>query len=160
MGIRVVVTGADAGQAVWNHLDSLPSGRTVIFVSLLRPQDQVRPHIDEAAWIIDAITCTSGVPPPQVDHTMFLQSPTMLEMLAMRVEQLAGRVENAHVVIDNLNAACMYNGLGPTQEFVHYIGNRLRGHGVPMDLLLREGSDAEALKAGLKSFVDGVDALA
>ena len=91
---------------------------------------------------------------------MVLQSPTMLEMIAMRIEQATLRIKAANVVLDNLNALTLYNGIGPVQEFGHYLANRLRTLEVAGDLLILDNDQGKEIRAAVQGFIDAEEALA
>lgn len=137
-------------------------GRTIVFVSADRPyaglvQTLQAEGVDTAAMhFIDTVSSLNGAAPShRPPNATFLPSPTMLEMLAMRVEQIAQRMGgNAHVVLDSLDTLSLYNGVNPVQEFSHYLANRLRAQGVPGDFVVRDGPASKHLHELVVSFCD------
>jgi KaiC/GvpD/RAD55 family RecA-like ATPase len=112
-------------------------------------------------WL-DAITAVADNLPraSKEDNTMYIASPTMLEMIAMRTEQLAYRTgAHAHVVLDSLNALCLYNDPRTLQEFTHYLANRLKLVGVAADFVVRPNRQGQEMLERLRGFVDTVAAL-
>ncbi|MGB1587009.1 MAG: hypothetical protein ACPHID_08220 [Thermoplasmatota archaeon] len=144
-------------QAVVQHLQGLATGAFVIYVTADRPWSVMAKRLEDATgmFAVDAISGANGmVNQARQDGVMFLQSPTMLEMIAMRVEQLARRHPNAHVVVDSLNALALYNGIGPVQEFSHYLANRLRALDVSGDFIVADNAQGQALRQAVEGFVD------
>lgn len=127
------------------------AGKKVVFVSSDRPYHALSPLLREQGvaveqvQFVDTVSSLSGSAPMQrTANALFLPSPTMLEMLAMRVEQAALRLgPGAHIVLDSLDTLSLYNGVHPVQEFSHYLANRLRSHGVHGDFVVREGPSRE-----------------
>lgn len=139
----------------------------MVFVTANRPYQVIAKYLDEAGadtakvTFIDAVTRSDGsLPEHAPDNAFFLQSPTMLEMIAMRVEQaLAREGANGHMILDSLNALQLYNGLPLVQEFSHYLINRLRTRGVSGDLVVLATPDGEVLERAISGFTDTVHRL-
>ncbi len=162
--IRVVV------QTQANHLASLAAhvvqlqqdGRAVVYVTANRPCQVVVKALlaagadVDAVTFIDTVTRSDGsIPTDPPKNAFFLQSPTMLEMVAMRVEQALARSGQAgHMVLDSLNALQLYNGLSLVQEFSHYLTNRLRTRGVSGDLIVLGTAEGEFLQQAIAGFTD------
>lgn len=134
----------------------------VVLVAANRPWANVQPVFEAEGvdfgrlFVLDAISCVNGyVQEARKDGILFLQSPTMLEMIAMRTEQIVARNAGAHVVLDNLNALTLYNGLGPVQEFSHYLANRLRAMRSSGDLLILDSDKGTEIRAAVDGFIDG-----
>lgn len=162
--VRVVVTAEEGHfQSLAEHVLRLQSaGEHVVFVTANLPYASVAQRLAAAGvdlgrmMFIDAITRSDGSRPDDApDNVYFLQSPTMLEMIAMRVEQALARSGGGHVVLDSLNALQLYNGLPMVQEFSHYMINRLRTHGVGADLVVLASADGRMLEQAVAGFTDG-----
>jgi KaiC/GvpD/RAD55 family RecA-like ATPase len=150
-------------RSVCAHARSLQAaGRSVIFVTADRPYRSLTASLREAGadpdamFFLDAVSSVDGSGPKERPaNAMFLPSPTMLEMLAMRIEQVAARTgPMAHVLLDSLNTLALYNGPLPVQEFSHYLANRLRSSGVPGDFVVRDTQDGRLLHDKVSSFTD------
>ncbi len=136
--------------------------RLVVFVTVNRPYSLVAKHLGasganiEQMIFIDAVTRSDGsIPVDAPANVFFLQSPTMLEMIAMRVEQaLAREGARGHMILDSLNALQLYNGLPLVQEFAHYLINRLRTRGASGDLVVLASADGEVLQRAVSGFTD------
>lgn len=162
--IRVVVPSAGAHVAsVTAHVRSLQdAGRKVVLVTANRPYRTLADRFEqdgmdaESVFFVDAVSCVDGVEPsPRPTNALFLHSPTMLEMIAMRTEQVVARLgAEAHVVVDCLNAFALYNGPSPVQEFSHYLANRLRSRHVDGDLLVLDNDEGKSLEDAVGGFTD------
>lgn len=127
------------------------AGKKVVFVSSDRPYHALAVALRdqgvdvERVHFVDTVSSLSGsAPVARTPNATFLPSPTMLEMLAMRVEQAALRLgPDAHIVLDSLDTLSLYNGVHPVQEFSHYLANRLRSHGVHGDFVVKDGPTRE-----------------
>ncbi len=167
--IRVVI------QTQTDHLSSLAAhvlelqqaGRSVVYATANRPYKVVAKHMEDAGvdtaavTFIDAVTRADGSRPENAPRNVFfLQSPTMLEMMAMRIEQaLALEGGDGHMILDSLNALQLYNGLPLVQEFSHYLINRLRTRGASGDLVVLATSDGEVLQQAISGFTDSAHRL-
>lgn len=151
--VRVIVPGVGGhvrplGALVRRLQDA---GKKVVFVSSDRPYHALAQALRdqgvdvERVQFVDTVSSLSGsAPPMRTANAIFLPSPTMLEMLAMRVEQAALRLgPEAHIVLDSLDTLSLYNGVHPVQEFSHYLANRLRSHGVHGDFVVRDTPSTE-----------------
>ena len=135
----------------------------MVLVTTNRPHRTIVERLQEGGvdpadvFVLDAISCVDGAQPTQrQDHAMFLQSPTMLEMIAMRTEQIVGRQSGrVHVVVDSLNSLRLYNGVEPVQEFCHYLANRLRARGASASFVVLDNEEGRDLEARVASFTDG-----
>lgn len=138
-------------------------GRQVIIVTANRPFSVLEPRLRDAGVdadavvFVDTVTLTDGSRPIGAPkNVFFLHSPTMLEMVAMRVEQALSMHDGpAHLVLDSLNALQLYNGTAMVQEFAHYLINRLRTRGAAADFVMLATPDAHQLEAAIAGFTDG-----
>ena len=137
-------------------------GKKVVFVSADRPYHGLTLALREQGvatdqmHFVDAVSSLSGsAPANRPPNATFLPSPTMLEMLAMRVEQAGLRFgPGAHIVLDSLDTLSLYNGVHPVHEFSHYLANRLRSHGLHGDFVVRDGPGSRELHDLVVSFTD------
>ncbi|MEK6985287.1 MAG: ATPase domain-containing protein [Candidatus Thermoplasmatota archaeon] len=144
------------------HIRSLQAaGQSVLYLAADRPQRQLVASFEgagvdaEKVEVLDVVTCMDGrVPSVKPARTTFLPSPTMLEMMAMRLEQMASRMTSPVVVVDSLNTLALYNGLGAVQEFSHYLANRLRTRSIAGDFIIRDGKDGKSLQEMVATFTD------
>ena len=104
---------------------------------------------------VDCVSAIEGVRPLAAPNTVFVHSPTMLEMMVMRLEQQASRAAApVHVVVDSLSALAHYNGTPPVVEFSHYLANRLRTRGLGGTFLVRDVPEGRSLRDQAAHFLD------
>ncbi len=147
-----------------HHIRALQAeGRAVILVTANRPFGALAPRLESAGVdleemvFVDTVTLTDGSRPHDAPRNVFfLHSPTMLEMVAMRIEQALSLDQRpAHLVLDSLNALQLYNGLPLVQEFAHYLINRLRTRGAAGDFIVLQTADGGILEQAVAGFMDG-----
>lgn len=159
--IRVLVPTESHAGFLAGLVRDLQAAHSVLVLSADRPSrtlletfraeglDLARLHI------LDVVSMMDGrAPAERPANTTFLQSPTMLEMMAMRVEQIAGRMQDPHVVVDSLNTLALYNGVPAVQEFSHYLSNRLRTNAIPGDFIIRDNKEGRLLHEKVSGFTD------
>lgn len=107
--------------------------------------------------ILDVLTTSLGlVPEPRPDHAVFVPSPTMLEMTAMRMEQIRRIMgPDVHIIVDCLDALTRSNPVHAVEEFTHYLVNRMRSMDVPGDLWVTDSEDGKRLAEAAHPFTDG-----
>lgn len=164
-GIQVLVPSAEKHlRSLAQHVLALQKdGLFVVLVTANRPYTTLLERFEEAGvdlagmFFLDAISSANGFQPTSPPrNVMFLQSPTMLEMIAMRTEQIVGRQSGqVHVLVDSLNALALYNGVEPVQEFSHYLTNRLRSRAASGDLVVLDNDQGADLGKRVGSFTDG-----
>lgn len=153
--------GEGHGAALAGHLRRLQEQGNVLFVTADRPMGSWTTAWNDAAldptrlFVIDAVSAMNGhQPTPRPTNATFLPSPAMLEMMALRIEQLIRRHAPVRVVIDSLNTLALYNGVAAVQSFAHYLANRLRDGDVGADMILHGDAEGTELRQRLASFVD------
>lgn len=112
----------------------------------------------DGVHFIDCVSSFNGVPPVSSPRVLHLESPALLEKIALRVDHVLRRLQGPKfVVVDSLSSLCLYNDEGMVSEFTHALVNRLRMQHVHAALLLvdRPGS---ALQDILRPMVDAVAA--
>lgn len=155
--------GEGHGAALAGHLRRLQALGPVLFVTADRPVGSwistwAQASVDPARlFVIDAVSAMNGQQPgpgAKAANATYLPSPAMLEMMALRIEQLIRRHAPVRVVIDSLNTLAMYNGAAAVQAFAHYLANRLRDADVGADLIVHADAEGAALRQRLASFID------
>ncbi len=88
--------------------------------------------------------------------TLFVESPTMLEQIMLKVELWLKRLgkENLVVFLDSVNTLAMHNDEELIQEFLHYLLNSLRARGIRVVVLSVQGQTPEEIEAILKLVCD------
>lgn len=163
VGVQVLVPQERSHlPALARHVAGLQAaGHPVVFVTADRPSHVVRRVFEEASvdggrvHCIDVITGLSGTQ-EAAENTTYLASPTMLEMIAIRIEQALCRMgPGSRVVLDSLNTLALYNGVEPMQEFTHFLANRLHLLGSGADLVVRDNADGAVILGRIECFLDG-----
>lgn len=142
-------------------------GKKVLLVTSDRPYSVLRSAADQEGvdgsglMLLDSITTTNGdVPSPRPLDVVFVPSPTMLEMVAMRVEQIHQRMGgDVHVIVDSLSSFSLYNRPKAVEEFSHYLVNRLRAIGASGALVVNDDPEGEAMRDAIAPFTDGTHPL-
>lgn len=107
--------------------------------------------------ILDVLSTSLGLAPdPRPDHVVCVPSPTMLEMTAMRMEQIRRIMgSDVHIIVDSLDALARSNPLHAVEEFTHYLVNRMRSMDVPGDLLVTDSEIGTRLADAAHPYTDG-----
>lgn len=107
--------------------------------------------------ILDVLSTSLGLAPePRPDHAVFVPSPTMLEMTAMRMEQIRRIMgSDVHIIVDTLDALARSNPVHAVEEFTHYLVNRMRAMDVPGDLWVTDSDTGQQLAQAAHPFTDG-----
>lgn len=133
----------------------------VLVVSSAWPHRDLRKAFDAArirdVMVIDLLSAMLGiVPDARPSDAVFIPSPTMLEMTAMRVEQVHRMIGGrAHVIVDSLDALARYTPRKAVEEFTHYLVNRLRSLDASGDLFVAGTEDGRKLAEAARPYTDG-----
>ncbi len=159
--VRVLIPQGSHLAAVAQHVRRLQdSGRRVLYVTA----DRTHPLLSEGfaahgvdaqgLWFLDA----AGKPDTETGGSSVVEvvpAPSMLELLAMRCEQLIYQVgPEAHVIVDSLNALMGHNDSDAVEAFTQYMARRLRRLGVPGDFVLFNNVDGMLLLDHIESCTD------
>ncbi len=157
--VRVLIPQGSHVVAIARHVRRLQEGgRRVLYVTA----DRTHPMLEKAfaghgvdtaqLRFLDA----AGQPGSQEgDVAAIVPSPSMLELLAMRCEQLIYQVgPEVHVVVDSLNALVGHNDSDAVEAFTQYMARRLRLLGVPGDFVLFNNVDGMLLLDHIESCTD------
>lgn len=82
----------------------------------------------ERVWFVDCISQIMMSPGEKHAHAVFVESPTMLENLMLKVEFLLRKTpeRNHLVVLDSINSLSIHNNAKILSEFLHILVNNLR----------------------------------
>lgn len=143
------------------HVRDLQRDGPVVFVTADRPFATwaaafAQAGVDlDALAVVDAVSAQGGLRPAMAPrNVVFLASPMLLEMVMVRVEQQAERLQAHHVVVDSISTLAFYNGVAATSAFVHHLASRLRGSSLGGHLVLRDDENRRLLSEHLLPFVD------
>ncbi len=111
----------------------------------------------EDAHFIDCISFMVGGPRQEEGPYMFVESPTMLETILVKVELWMKRLGPDHdyvVFLDSVNTLAMHNDDKIVQEFLHYLITSLRARKVRCVVLSVEGQTPKEIETILKLLCD------
>ncbi len=82
----------------------------------------------EHIWFVDCISQIMMSQAKRHDHSIVVESPTMLENIMLKVEFLLGKhpERNALVILDSINSLAIHNNTKILSEFLHILANNLR----------------------------------
>lgn len=162
--VLAITEGPRASQAVVQLAHALLERRGYgVVVCANRPAEAVRITLERAGHdvrglrFIDCISSTTGVPPPPDAATLHIESPTMLEKVALRAEQWMRRLPGpGFLLVDSLSTMAVYNGPAPVAELVHTLTLRLRALHAPAAFVLVERQAPPQLAELVRPLCDGV----
>lgn len=105
---------------------------------------------------IDAISFMVGTAHEGRGQTMYIESPTMLESIMLKVDTWLKRLKNDQtlVFLDSVSTLAMHNDTGLISEFLHYFVNNLRGRGIRTVILSVAGQTPEDVENILRLVCD------
>ena len=81
----------------------------------------------ERIYFVDAVSHTLMSGARQLDRVLFVESPTMLENIMLKVEFLLRSIEGKKfVLLDSINTLAIHNNVKILSEFLHILVNNLR----------------------------------
>ncbi len=110
----------------------LTANRTATTLSTSLSRDGVA--VDNLHFV-DCISGLAGVRASSHEKTLYVDSPSLLEKMALRVDQ-AMRRGAGFLVVDCLSTLAVHNGAPAVVEWTHGIVERARRLGVPVALLM------------------------
>jgi hypothetical protein len=134
-----------------------------VYVALTRPTRTLTRRLQDLVslndvFFIDCVTYLAEGPVEANDTTVYLESPTMLESILVKIGVQLGRVKSAEkfVFFDSINALTIYNGEKIISEFVHLLINNLAARDVSSVLISVKGQTPENIDNMLKMMCDRV----
>ncbi len=109
------------------QLDSIYVTSTIPCQSIINALQVLEIDV-EHIWFVDCISQIMMSVSEKHSHAIYVESPTMLENLMLKVEYLirkTGAKENL-VILDNINSLAIHNNLKILSEFLHILVNNLR----------------------------------
>jgi len=109
-------------------------------------------------YFVDCISYMVGKAPEKEDRVLFVESPTMVETIMLKVHTMVKMLgeEPKLVFLDSVNTLSLHNDEKIMQEFVHYLINALRVRAVPSVVLSIVDQTTEDLEIILKLVCDEV----
>ena len=82
----------------------------------------------EHIWFVDCISQIMMSASEKHPHAIYVESPTMLENIMLKVEYLIRKAKDRGtvVVVDSINSLAIHNNTKILSEFLHIIVNKLR----------------------------------
>jgi KaiC/GvpD/RAD55 family RecA-like ATPase len=105
---------------------------------------------------VDAISFMVGTASDERGQTMFVESPTMLEGIMLKVDTWLKKLKDGKkiVFLDSVSTLAMHNDPALISEFLHYFVNNLRGRGIRTVILSIAGQTAEEIENILRLVCD------
>ncbi|MEM2900112.1 MAG: hypothetical protein QXT63_04920, partial [Thermoplasmata archaeon] len=81
----------------------------------------------ESLYFVDCISFIVGSPRDAIDKTLYVESPTMLENIMLKVQAWLKRMKEGRkmVFLDSINTLSVHNDQKILSEFLHYLINSL-----------------------------------
>jgi len=107
---------------------------------------------------VDCISFMVGRSPEEDKRVLFIESPTMIETLMLKVHTMLKMLgdEPKMLFLDSVNTLSLHNDEKVMQEFIHYLINALRVRKVPSVVLSIVDQTPEDLEIILKLVCDEV----
>jgi len=109
------------------ELDSIYVTSTIPCQSIMNALQVLEIDV-ERIWFVDCISQIMMSVGEKHPHAIYVESPTMLENLMLKVEYLirkTGGKQNL-VILDNINSLAIHNNIKILSEFLHILVNNLR----------------------------------
>ncbi len=134
-----------------------------VYVSATRPSKAIIARLGseinlDDVFFVDAVSyMVEGVPPPS-GNVIFVESPTMLEMMMTKTEVQLKKVKaaNKFVLFDSINALAVYNNENILSEFIHVLVNNLSGKEIYSFILSVSEQTSEKISSMLKMVCDNI----
>jgi KaiC/GvpD/RAD55 family RecA-like ATPase len=109
-------------------------------------------------FFVDCISYMVGKAPGDSDKVLYIESPTMVETIMLRIQESLKRLGDKPklVFLDSVNTMALHNDEKVVQEFVHYLINSLRVREIPSVALSIVDQTPEDLEIILKLVCDEV----
>jgi len=108
-------------------LDSIYVTSTIPSTSIINALDVLEIKLDHI-WFVDCISQIMMSPAQKHGHSIYVESPTMLDNLMLKVEYLIRKTSDRKnlVIIDSINSLAIHNNTKILSEFLHILVNNLR----------------------------------
>lgn len=122
-----VIRGILDNFAVKKELDSIYITSTIPSQSIVNALQVLEIDL-EKIYFVDCISQIMMSMASKHEHTIYVESPTMLENLMLKVEYLIKRTEKQGdiVILDSINSLAIHNNTKILSEFLHLLVNNLR----------------------------------
>lgn len=149
--IQEVSSHESVRQLVQEHLDN---GTPVVWVSFNRPYEALKRIMGDQPNLmyVDA-TGSNPTGLKFLDDACFVESPVLLEVIALRIRLLRRRMPKARIIIDSASQIALYTNMAQMAEFMHHLANECRRDDVPLDIIVA-GIEHERILNRIQNFVD------
>lgn len=160
--VLVLTDGVDYNKAVREVTATVdPVFDAALFVCANRPHGAVRDNaprgVDmERFQYLDCVSALTGVLPPAQPGVHFVESPTMLEKIGLRAEQMLRRSGEGKriLILDSLSTLSVYSDVQAVAEMVHNLVTRLRRLHAGAALILVERQAPDGLQDAIVPLCD------
>ena len=110
----------------------------------------------EHVLFIDCISYMVGSTPTISDKVIYIESPTMLESIMLKVDMWLKKLKEGRkaVLLDSVSALAMHNDRNLLSEFLHYFVNHIRGKNIQTIILSIAEQTPEELETVLRLVCD------
>ena len=107
-------------------------------------------------YFIDTISYLVGSAHDEKSQTIFVESPTMLEGIMLKVDTWLKKLHDGKkmVFLDSVSTLAMHNDAPLISEFLHYFVNNLRGRGIRTVILSVAGQTPDEIENILRLVCD------
>ena len=127
----------------------------VIYITITIPSHSIMSALSvleidmEDVYFVDAISRIMMGPTSKSKHVLYVESPTMLENIMLKVEYLTqrkgGKDRGKVVVLDSINSLAIHNNNKILSEFLHVLVNNLRSKNAYTIILSVDEQQSEEL---------------
>lgn len=135
-----------------------------VYISSTRPAKSIINRLENMGiklkniYFVDTVSYLSEGPILSNENISFLESPTMLEMILTKTENMLTRVKtnDKFIFFDSINALTIYNDEKILTEFIHVLVNNLSGKNAYTILLCVKGQTPGNIESLIKMVTDNV----
>jgi len=108
-------------------------------------------------YFVDCISHIMMGAAQQTDKILYVESPTMLENILLKLEYLSRKYGTSSIVlIDSLNSLAIHNNLRMLSEFFHVLVTNLRAKGSYVVIVSMKEQETEEIKGMLNLVCDEI----
>src|SRR3989441_999117 len=102
----------------------------------------------EHIWFVDCISQIMMSATEKHPHAIYVESPTMLENIMLKVEYLIRRSgdRGTAIVLDSINSLAIHNNTKILSEFLHIMVNNLRARGAYTVIISMQEYETEEIR--------------
>jgi len=142
------------------------AGKKMVYVTSTIPSSVIQQQLEAEGvevghlYFVDCISFIVGSTGEEKERTIYVESPTMLENIMLKVEAWLKQIGTKNVVLflDAMNTLAMHNDEKALSEFSYYLVNSLRVRQIQTVVLSIHEQTPEDLEVVLKLVCDsGID---